>query len=66
MREPAELRDPIHRWMFNDHKNKEVSTMDKFVAMQQRYIDESQKKSEVVAFDISLATDRSIKISQML
>lgn len=49
MRNASELRDPIHRWMFDDHKNKEVSSIDKFVAMQQRYIDESQKKSEVLA-----------------
>ena len=49
MRNAAERRDPIHRWMFNDHKNKEVATIDKFVARQQRYIDPSQKKSEVVA-----------------
>ncbi len=51
MRNPAELRDPIHRWMFNDHKNKEISAIDKFVAMQQRYIDESQRKSEVIALN---------------
>lgn len=58
MREPAELRDPIHRWMFNDHKNKEVGTIDKFVAMQQRYIDESQKKSEVLALNKPAATKK--------
>ena len=49
MRSPAELRDPIHRWMFDDNKNKEVGKIDKFIATQQRYIDESQKHIGVVA-----------------
>lgn len=44
MRSRSDARDPIHRWFFNDHKEKEASTIDKFVAMQQRYIDESQRK----------------------
>ncbi len=43
MRSRSQDRDPIHRWFFNDHKDKEASTIDKFVAMQQRYIDESQR-----------------------
>lgn len=42
MRSRSDNRDPIHRWFFNDHKEKEVGTLDKFVAMQQRYIDASQ------------------------
>ena len=49
MRNPSERRDPIHRWMFNDHKNKEVGTIDKFFENQQRYVDASQKTSEVIA-----------------
>lgn len=44
MRSRSENRDPIHRWFFDDHKEKEASTIDKFVAMQKRYIDESQRK----------------------
>lgn len=43
MRNRSEARDPIHRWFFNDHKDREASTIDKFVAMQKRYIDESQR-----------------------
>jgi general secretion pathway protein D len=50
MRDRSERRDPIHRWLFNDHKDKESTEIDKFVAMQQRYIDESQRKPEVPAF----------------
>ncbi len=46
---PAERRDPIHRWLFNDHIEEESTTLDKFVSTQQRYIDPSQKKSIVVA-----------------
>lgn len=51
MRNGTELRDPIHRWMFSDNKNKEIGIIDKFVSTQQRYIDESQKKSEVIALN---------------
>ncbi len=46
MRTRSDARDPIHRWFFNDHKEKEASVLDKFVATQQRYIDESQRKPE--------------------
>ena len=49
MRNRARDRDPIHRWFFNDHKEKEASYIDKFVSTQQRYIDESQRKQEVFA-----------------
>jgi general secretion pathway protein D len=49
MRSSAERRDPIHRWFFGDNKDKEASYLDKFVSTQQRYIDESQRKTEVVA-----------------
>lgn len=49
MRSNAERRDPIHRWFFGDNKDKEASYLDKFVSTQQRYIDESQKKTEVIA-----------------
>ncbi len=45
MHDRSERRDPIHRWFFYDHKDKEPSTIDKFVSTQQRYIDESQKKT---------------------
>ncbi len=47
MRSRSEDRDPIHRWFFRDHKDKEASTIDKFVAMQQRYIDASQRKHKL-------------------
>lgn len=46
MRTRSDARDPIHRWFFSDHKEKEASAIDKFVATQQRYIDESQRKPE--------------------
>jgi general secretion pathway protein D len=46
MRSRAEERDPIHRWFFNDHKEKQASALDKFVATQQRYIDASQRMKE--------------------
>ncbi len=49
MRGYAERRDPIHRWFFADHKDKEASTIDRFVTTQARYIDESQRKPEIVA-----------------
>lgn len=45
----SDRRDPIYKWMFKDHKDKETSTIDKFAAMQQRYFDESQRKPETVA-----------------
>ena len=51
MRSRSEDRDPIHRWFFNDHKGKEASTIDKFVATQQRYIDESQRERELLALN---------------
>ncbi len=44
MRSRSEKRDPIHRWFFSDHKEKQASALDKFVATQQRYIDASQRK----------------------
>ena len=46
---PSDRRDPVYRWIFKDHKDKETSGIDKFAAMQQRYIDESQRKPETVA-----------------
>ncbi len=45
MRNKTNLRDPIHRWFFNEHKEKEASAIDKFVSIQQRYVDESQKQA---------------------
>ncbi|MBA3954890.1 hypothetical protein H0X48_06230 [Candidatus Dependentiae bacterium] len=44
MRKPYERRDPLHRFIFRDHQDKEASKIDKFSSTQQRYIDESQKK----------------------
>ena len=44
MRSRSETRDPIHRWFFNDHEEEEANTIDKFVATQKRYIDESQRR----------------------
>ncbi len=44
MQNDSQRRDPIHRWFFIDQKSKESSTIDKFVSIQQRYVDESQKK----------------------
>lgn len=49
MHSRAEDRDPVHRWFFNDHKEKEASTIDKFVATQSRYIDESQRDDDTLA-----------------
>lgn len=43
MTNKVETRDPIHRWFFADHKDKESKAIDKFVSIQQRYIDESQR-----------------------
>lgn len=45
MRNKTSLRDPLHRWFFNDHKEKEASAIDKFVSIQQRYVDESQRRA---------------------
>ena len=45
----SDRRDPIYKWIFKDHKDRETSSIDKFAAMQQRYIDESQRKPEMVA-----------------
>lgn len=44
MTNQAERRDPIHRWLFKDNEDQESTTIDNFVALQQRYIDESQKQ----------------------
>lgn len=48
MRKPYERRDPLHRFIFRDHQDKEASKIDKFTSTQQRYIDESQKKVGLV------------------
>jgi general secretion pathway protein D len=50
MRTRTHKRDPIHRWFFNDHRQQEASTIDKFTSIQQRYVDESHKQvAEVLA-----------------
>jgi len=46
MRVPSENRDPIHRWLFKDHKEKEISALTKFMSKKDRYIDESQMPLE--------------------
>ncbi len=51
MAEPAERRDPIHRWLFRDHEEKASSTIDKFAAAQKRYLSETQKQTIVVALN---------------
>lgn len=47
MESHAERRDPIHRFIFRDNRDKESSQIDKFISTQERYIDESQKKIAV-------------------
>lgn len=37
-------RDPIHRWLFNDHKDPEISKIDEFTMNQQRYLAASQNE----------------------
>ena len=44
MESRVERRDPLHRFIFKDNKEKESSQIDKFISIQERYIDESQKK----------------------
>lgn len=36
-KDPAEYRDPIFRWYFNDHNDEEIGEIDKFVSRQSRY-----------------------------
>jgi hypothetical protein len=42
MRNPAERRDPVYRWFFKE-EDRASSSLDKFVARQQRYLDETQR-----------------------
>lgn len=58
-------RDPIHRWIFNDHKDREGTAIDKFAATQQRYVDENQRqaleKSMIVGMeDTAPVQDKSL------
>lgn len=53
MQNPMEKRDPIHRWLFNDHKDKEISTIDKFTSTQKRYVQagKQEKIKPVLAYN---------------
>lgn len=52
MQDPAANRDPIHRWLFTDHIDKEANKLDQFISRQKRYLDETQKaRREVIASD---------------
>ena len=39
-----QLRDPIHRWFFNDPQDVQATIIDEFSAEQRRYIDPNQIK----------------------
>lgn len=49
MERRVEKRDPIHRWIFNDHKEKEISIIDKFTSRQSRYVAASKKEEPILA-----------------
>ncbi|CDK30707.1 secretin N-terminal domain-containing protein [Candidatus Babela massiliensis] len=42
----AERRDPIHRWFFKDHLNREISEIDKFTSRKSRYVSDTEKEIE--------------------
>lgn len=47
-RDPYAKRDPIHRWFFAENKDREPAQLDKFVAVQQKYLDESKKSTNAM------------------
>lgn len=51
-RDPYAKRDPIHRWFFTESKDREPAQLDKFVAVQEKYLEEGRKPSgTLVALD---------------
>lgn len=53
-RDPQAKRDPIHRWFFRENKDSEPAQLDKFVAIQQKYLDESKRPAgTIVAYNES-------------
>lgn len=57
-RDPYAKRDPIHRWFFAENKDSEPAQLDKFVAVQQKYLDESKKGTSAM---VALSENRSQK-----
>ncbi|MBA2307611.1 hypothetical protein H0W26_05775 [Candidatus Dependentiae bacterium] len=59
-------RDPIHRWIFRDHKDKEGTAIDRFVAIQQRYVDENQKQALEQSLVVAMADATPVQEKSLL
>lgn len=67
MKEQVANKDPIHRWLFKDYKDKEVVTLDKFVANQDRYVEKTAEMgNNLVIAENKPVTDRKKRLLELV